>query len=96
MLALNVDRKWILSIDIGTEEIYAQIITQKNRLLSNHPEASEFLSNFPVRLLHKAAKWLAENPQTTAYQFVHLCFVLEIYRDRDQSIRVSLKDFRPP
>ena len=96
MLTLSADRARILSLDIETETIYAQILTQKNRLLSNHPEASEFLSNFPVRLLHKAAKWLAENPQTTAYQFVHLCFVLEIYRDRDQSIQVSLKDFRRP
>ena len=96
MITLNVDRNWIISLDIGTEKIYAQILTQKNRLLVSHPEAAEFLDNFPTRLLRKAAKWLLENPQTTAYQFVHEGFALDVYRDMDQSIRVTLKNFRQP
>jgi len=96
MLPLKCNHKWILSLDMNVEEIYAQILTQKNRLLANHPEAAGFLDNFPTRLLRKAAKWLLENPQTTAYQFVHEGFALDVYRDMDQSIRVTLKNFRQP
>lgn len=81
MLTLKLNRNRILSLDLDLERLYNQILSEKNKLQPTNPETEEFLSEFPKKLLRKAAKVLRENPQISRYQFLRNNCSLEISRD---------------
>jgi len=94
MLALKVNVRRFLKIDLDLERLYIQILTEKNKLHPSNPVAREFLGKLPRRLLRKASKTLAREPEITGYKFVRsdLGCVLEIIRDsKTQAVHLELQ-----
>ena len=95
MLTLKVDTKLILHLNLEVEKIYAQICYQKKLLISNlvgdQQEEEEFLTNFPPRLLRKAARVLCKDAQVTSCRFVRDSCSLEITKDAKDPTAVHVR-----
>jgi len=94
MLTLKVNVCRFLKIDLELEQLYTQILTEKNKLQPSNHVAREFLRKLPRHLLRKAAKTLVREPELTGYKFVRsdLACVLEIIRDpKTQVVHLELQ-----
>ena len=96
MLALKFNRRKFLKLDLELEQLYGQILEEKNRLQPSNAVAGEFLRKLPRHLLRKAAKTLVREPELTGYKFVRsdLGCVLEICRDpKTQAVHLELQTY---
>ena len=94
MLALKFNRRRFLRLDLEVEQLYGQILAEKNKLQPSNPVAREFLRKLPRHLLRKAAKTLVREPEITGYKFVRsdLGCILEIIRDpKTQAVHLELQ-----